>query len=521
MGFLDFFRKKRELPANHAPPNFKILAKKTHFSASEIEVLHVRFLGLCNFDTGMIEKIPFVQQPELALNPIIDLAYDMECHHFMNLRLMIKKGNDEKKQLEMEELAMKSAEMMNQREDEETQRKERQRKRHRKRKKKKMRQGDSGGIGSQEEGSLQSLDGLESIDESLESIDESLESIDESLESIDGEHVHSVNLSVEGSVQGDCSDHDEQEQPGGDRPTGQMNDDQNEDKPEVNEETNLEVDKNDNQMHKQDEGIEQEIHEDGISNRSSVNGLENVHSDKSEVQTQPEESSSPRIGRTDSNKNDTKSGEEGRDRSDSVSSASSVDEEGDADRVENGTSDVNVKSKSVEPNDSPHDEKHNNITDGGLQDQEVEDKKEKNDADETAPTLAPMTSSFFRAQHRLKQLEEEKRIAGLPPTGIDFTHFVLLLSEFSPKASLSAKTSYFFKIIAINNTGCISKEEYLSYLKRVTYGLVPAFLYDEYIDDMWNNVCDKLVDGENEITRKMFSNFMSTIDINLFMTIPY
>lgn len=79
----------------------------------------------------------------------------------------------------------------------------------------------------------------------------------------------------------------------------------------------------------------------------------------------------------------------------------------------------------------------------------------------------------------------------------------------------------FFKIIAVNNTGCISKEEYLDYLKRITYGLVPAFLYDEYIDDMWESVCTKLTGGEREITRKMFSNFISTIDVNLFMTIPY
>ena len=79
----------------------------------------------------------------------------------------------------------------------------------------------------------------------------------------------------------------------------------------------------------------------------------------------------------------------------------------------------------------------------------------------------------------------------------------------------------FFKIIAVNNTGCISKGEYLAYLKRITYGLIPPFLYDAYIDDMWENVCSKLKDGEREITRKMFSDFISTIDVNLFMTIPF
>lgn len=79
----------------------------------------------------------------------------------------------------------------------------------------------------------------------------------------------------------------------------------------------------------------------------------------------------------------------------------------------------------------------------------------------------------------------------------------------------------FFKIIAANNTGCISKEEYLDYLKRITYGLVPPFLYDLYIDEMWNNVCSKLEDGDREITRKMFSNFISAIDVDLFMTIPF
>ena len=73
----------------------------------------------------------------------------------------------------------------------------------------------------------------------------------------------------------------------------------------------------------------------------------------------------------------------------------------------------------------------------------------------------------------------------------------------------------------MKNTGCISKEEYLDYLKRLTYGLVPPFLFDEYIDDMWDSVCEKLEGGEREITRKMFSNFITTIDMNLFMTIPF
>lgn len=415
MGFLDFFRRKRALPANHEPPNFKILAKKTHFSTSELEVLHVRFLSLCNYNTGMIEKIPFVQQPELALNPIIDLAYDMECRHFMNLRMMIKKEKDDKKQLRLEELAMKTAEMLankadviDEDEEEEMSRKEQRMKRRRRRKKKnKVREGDiegdGGGIGGgkeSHEGSLESLDGLESVNESIESMDESLNSID-------GDHVHSVILPLEDSLSGDSKEGNNIDQTPKDK---------------VADKSDREIIDNDgDEIIKSDD---QGDSEDNHSKSQSVDGKDKTNDEKKGEE-----------GNHDNDKDVKSDNENVQETKNDSSSDSSSD----------GEASVRNKEKNIIVN--ADDTKNNGVAmiDGidSTADNNQKDELNKNNA---SPPLTRVTSSFFRAQHRLKQLEEEKLQAGLPPDGIDFTHFVLLLSEFSPKASLSAKTSCKFTL---------------------------------------------------------------------------
>mmetsp|Transcript_13540 Transcript_13540/g.20331 ORF Transcript_13540/g.20331 Transcript_13540/m.20331 type:complete len:253 (+) Transcript_13540:92-850(+) len=104
--------------------------------------------------------------------------------------------------------------------------------------------------------------------------------------------------------------------------------------------------------------------------------------------------------------------------------------------------------------------------------------------------------------------------------GIDFFHFVKMLSEFSPKASLSRKISYFFKMIATDDTQTITKDNYLDFLKNHTYGMVPAHNYDDIIDDMWDNILQE-IGHDAPLSRKDLSKLVTAIDMHLLMTISY
>ena len=433
MGFLDFFRKKRTLPANHETPNFKILAEKTHFTKNEIAVIYERFLALCNYDTGMLEKIPFVQQPELALNPIIDLAYDMECQNFLNLRLLLNKANTEKEQLELEELE-KSAFMehgtSNREGEEEVQKEEehnvsqkrKQKKRHRKKKSKLSAGGtDMGSL----DGSQVSLDGSQvSLDGSLESIDE------ESLGSIDGEHVKSMDLSVESShkksLQEDLSRHTQENEKVGEVDMADEEYEKNDEESEsnaVNKEKEKEIEKED----------------DGANDALESNSQESHVADKDNHDCNDTE---------ERKKNGVIMKDGYADRSRSSGDEESVCEQVEAIDLDHNHKQADSEGVAVDTDKLVEDTHMNEQQQQLLQEQQQKgqegqqkQEEEEEEEGEEVPALMPMTSSFFQAQSRLQQLEEEKRLAGIPPTGLDFTHFILILNEFSPKATISSKTS--------------------------------------------------------------------------------
>jgi hypothetical protein len=71
-----FFRKQNL--DGVAPPDYGSLSKMSNFTKGELKHLFVRFNSICNQELQVVEKVPFLQQPELALSPLIPLAYDME-----------------------------------------------------------------------------------------------------------------------------------------------------------------------------------------------------------------------------------------------------------------------------------------------------------------------------------------------------------------------------------------------------------------------------------------------------------
>lgn len=444
MGLFDFFRKKRPLPANHDPPNFAKLAEKTHFSKKELSNLHERFLDVCNYNTGMVEKIPFVQQPELALNPIIDLAYDMECKNFLNMRMLLVREQEEEKQKQLkcidEGLNEESKEGL----PVDTVHKKSHKKR-RKKKKKDKTTGETVAEAATNASALRVENGSDSV-----IVQRSDENMDKKQENDSREQDKNNVLQCSGD--------------------------------EYNEKRRM-SDKIDTEN---DQSLEQ-LGDRLVSSSPCSEAERSPHSDKF-------------VSEDDLLSNGSKPSSAQRETSEAIEE--NYSSRNDTIDSANDSLVMNDQSTTVEVHDFNEEDQNEN---------------ERGNC----PPPARVTTTYFKALDRLKKLEEERRLAGLPPYGLDFTHFVLLLSEFSPKASVSSKTSYFFKIIASNNTGSISKKEYLEFLRNVTYGIVPSFLYDEIMDDLWDNVCTKLETGDDEITRKMFSRFISVVDMDLLMTIPF
>ena len=399
----------------------------------------------------MLEKVPFVQQPELALNPIIDLAYDMECQNFLNLRLLLRKEKEEQKELDLaafeqsrvqreQEVATSQDAIDNKRRNKRSQRK--------RRKKKNKNLGPDGSL------------------ESLESLDGSIESIDESLDSIDGEHVHSVELSVDNRSTGSAQELLDRD--------GLTNDDDENDLRDEDYENN-----NENDSHKEAENNTKDTSNDlsdirghieiSNDNENSCTDDKDVRDDHSkgghrahaEESTSEEHANSCRSSgnRNDDNDKDTESAnitgqseshsvvhnlegenQEGRNKvGDTVEEDNEKEDNAKDDKEKEDKEEEDKEEEDKVEEDNENDDKEKE--DKEEEDKEEEDKEEEGDAVEDAPPLLPMTSSFFRAQERLRQMETEKRLAGIPPDGIDFTHFILILNEFSPKASASSKTS--------------------------------------------------------------------------------
>lgn len=103
--------------------------------------------------------------------------------------------------------------------------------------------------------------------------------------------------------------------------------------------------------------------------------------------------------------------------------------------------------------------------------------------------------------------------------GIDFKHFVTLLSEFSPKATIMQKTAYFFKVLNADSNKKITKEEFYEFLVNLSYGHVPSFVYADLIDEIWETVQHTV--KKDAITYDILSQFIAPADIHVMMTISY
>ena len=83
-----FMRRDVPKPDKVPEPDFKALLNVTHFTKRELRKLFTRFCLLCNTETGLIERLPFVQQAEFANCPLISLAFEYECREQKKARAM-------------------------------------------------------------------------------------------------------------------------------------------------------------------------------------------------------------------------------------------------------------------------------------------------------------------------------------------------------------------------------------------------------------------------------------------------
>jgi 5-methylthioribose kinase len=77
-----------------------------------------------------------------------------------------------------------------------------------------------------------------------------------------------------------------------------------------------------------------------------------------------------------------------------------------------------------------------------------------------------------------------------------------------------------FELMKDDQLEVLTKQGYLNYLKAMSYGQVPSYIYDnEVIDELWSDVVTYC--GSEVITRSIFSKFVSTIDLHLLLTVSY
>lgn len=69
---------RKAIPQKNVPtPDFKAIKKSTVFSTTELHNLFDRFCLLSNSE-GVMEKIQFLQQPELAFVPLASAIFEIE-----------------------------------------------------------------------------------------------------------------------------------------------------------------------------------------------------------------------------------------------------------------------------------------------------------------------------------------------------------------------------------------------------------------------------------------------------------
>jgi hypothetical protein len=74
-----FGKEKASTPPS---PDYLSLSQRFNFTKGELKHLYLRFNSICNQETRLVERIPFLQQPELAFCPLMPLAFDMELKNY-------------------------------------------------------------------------------------------------------------------------------------------------------------------------------------------------------------------------------------------------------------------------------------------------------------------------------------------------------------------------------------------------------------------------------------------------------
>jgi Ca2+-binding EF-hand superfamily protein len=69
------------------PPDYISLSQKSNFTKGELKHLYLRFNSICNQETRLVERIPFLQQPELTFCPLMPLAFGMELRNYNSERI--------------------------------------------------------------------------------------------------------------------------------------------------------------------------------------------------------------------------------------------------------------------------------------------------------------------------------------------------------------------------------------------------------------------------------------------------
>lgn len=79
---LSYLFRKDQSPT--APlPDYVSLAQNSNFTKGELKHLYSRFDSICNQETRLLERRPFLQQPELVFSPLIPIVYDFELRNFI------------------------------------------------------------------------------------------------------------------------------------------------------------------------------------------------------------------------------------------------------------------------------------------------------------------------------------------------------------------------------------------------------------------------------------------------------
>lgn len=118
--------------------------------------------------------------------------------------------------------------------------------------------------------------------------------------------------------------------------------------------------------------------------------------------------------------------------------------------------------------------------------------------------------------------------------GLDFFHFLMMLSKFSHKESRQAKRQCkcglsirfsfifldFFQIIVQDRkVDKMTYEHFSRFMMHISYGAVTPYVMEKVIQEMWTAVC-----GPNKaavLTPQHMSHLISVIDIHQYLTINF